>query len=384
MAPRPNFSKRPALYAGQVAIVFLGALGVLAGCSGDNGDAKAKAKRRAATHLVEVVPAAVENMRLSADREGTLRALREVKIFNQEEGRITRVVLHEGDRFRKGDILIRLDDALLKAEHDKAVATLKQEKLNVQRLATLYEKKLVSDETLTRAKTALAIAAAQERALKTRLGYMTLRAPFNGTVANVLIKDGDVAPKHTHLMTVVDPSSLVTDVQLSELMLPRLKRGDRAEVRIDALGDQVFVGEISRIYPAVDPQTRRGQIEVILDPVPDGARPGLFCRVSLLGEGAEQLVIPQAALRRDAKGEYVFVYVPDGKGEGVGKVRRADVRTGTRVADRIEVRDGLKNGESVVSKGFLGLSEGMTVRAVNLADIPAEKPAKKKKKDADA
>ena len=364
--------------------MVLAVFGLLAGTAGENSDAKAKAKRRAAAHLVEVVPAVVENLRLSANREGTLRALREVKIFNQEEGRITRVITREGDRFRKGAVLIRLDDALLKAEHDKAVATLKQEDLNVQRLSKLHEKKLVSDETLMRAQTARAVAVAQERALNTRLGYMTLRAPFDGTVATVLVKDGDVAPKHTHLMTVVDPSSLVTDVQVSELVLPRLRLGDRAEVRIDALGDQVFVGEISRVYPAVDPKTRRGQIEVTLKPVPEGARPGLFCRVSLLGEGSEQLVIPQAALRRDSKGEYVFVYVPDEKGNGVGKVRRADVSTGTRVADRIEVRDGLMSGEAVVAKGFLGLNEGMTVRAVNLPGEPAEKPGKKKKKDADA
>lgn len=375
----PQFcATRTAMASAVVAILVLG------GCSGENSDAKAKAKRRAAAHLVEVVSAAMENLRLSADREGTLRALREVKVFNQEEGRITRVVRREGDRIHKGTVLIRLEDALLRAEHDKAMASLKQEELNVQRLTTLHGKKLVSDDTLSRAQTALAVAAAQERVLRARLGYMTLRAPFDGTVAAVLIKDGDVAPKHTHLMTVVDPSSLVTDVQVSELVLTRLKLGDRADVRIDALGDRVFVGEITRVYPAVDPKTRRGQIEVTLAPVPEGARPGLFCRVSLFSDGTEQLVIPQAALRRDAKGEYVFVYVPDEKGDGIGKVRRADIHTGTRVADRIEVRDGLQRGEAVVAKGFLGLNAGMTVRAVNLPGQPSEKPANKKKKGGDA
>jgi len=375
-------------YWPSTPVVILGLLGMVAllsaGCSGDGNDAKAKAKRRSAAHLVEVVPASLENLRLTADREGTLRALREVKVFNQEEGRITKVIVREGDRIRKGSVLIRLDDALLRAEHDKAVATLKQEELNIQRHKKLHDKKLVSDETLTRAQTALAVAAAQERALKTRLDYMTLRAPFDGTVAAVMIKDGDVAPKHTHLMTVIDPSSLVTDVQISELVLPQVKLGDRAEVRIDALGDKVFVGEISRVYPAVDPKTRRGQIEVTLKPVPARARPGLFCRVSLFGDSAEQLVIPQAALRRDARGEYVFVYMPDEKGEGTGKVRRADISTGTRVADRIEVRDGLKRGEAVVAKGFIGLSEGMTVRPVNLPGQTPDKRGKKKKKDADA
>lgn len=102
---------------------------------------------------------------------------------------------------------------------------------------------------------------------------MTIRAPLASRVAARRVEPGDVAPKHTHLLTVVDPSVLVTDVQVSELVLPHLKQGDRAGVRIDALGQKVYPGEVLRIYPTIDPATRRGQIEVALKPVPPGADP---------------------------------------------------------------------------------------------------------------
>ncbi len=354
---------------------------LLSACSSDSSsDAAVKERKaRAAAHLVELATVASESLQFTAEREGTLRAIREVKIFNQEEGRVTAVLAHEGDTVKPGQVLIRLDDRLLRAELDKAVASLHQEKLNVERLERLMVKKLVSEDALTRARTSLEIARAQERALRTRVGYMTIAAPFLGKVAHRLIEPGDVAPKHTHLMTVVDPSALVTDVQISELMLPHLKVGDRAAVRIDALGDPLFPGAILRIYPTVDPATRRGQIEVALKPVPPGARPGLFCRVTLYSAGRRQVVIPYSALRRDDEGEFVFLYTPKNHDADNGRVRRAAVRSGLRLADKVAVQSGLAAGQRVVAKGFIGLVDGELVRPVTQPAL-RKAPTKGRKK----
>ncbi|MDH3320979.1 MAG: efflux transporter periplasmic adaptor subunit, partial [Betaproteobacteria bacterium] len=110
---------------------------------------------------------------------------------------------------------------------------------------------------------------------------------------------------------------------------------------------------------AIDPATRTGRVEVVLNPVPKGARPGQFCRVVLATGSREQLVVPLAALQRDVKGEFVFVYQPSG-----GTVQRTSVASGLRLADRVEIRDGLERGAQVVVKGFLGLSAGQRVKPV--------------------
>jgi len=281
------------------------ALVAVAGCGAESNSKPAPPGPR--VHLVELAAAEPGRLSYTADRAGSLRAVREVRIVNQEEGRLTEVRLREGDRVRAGEVLVRYDDRILRAELDKASATLGQAELDHQRARQLMEKGFVSEDAVSRAATALEIARAQVRLLEARVQHMTIAAPFDGVVARRLVEPGNVTPQHTHLLTVIDPSQLVTDVNVSELVMPYLSVGDQAQVRVDSLGEQLHPGKIVRIHPAIDPATRTGRVEVALNPVPKGARAGQFCRVELATGATEQLVVPIVALQRDVKGEVVYV-----------------------------------------------------------------------------
>jgi membrane fusion protein (multidrug efflux system) len=333
------------------------ALAVLAGCGAESNSKPAASAPR--LHLVELAKAEPGRLSYTADRAGSLRAVREVRILNQEEGRLTEVRVREGDRVKAREVVVRYDDRILRAELDKASATLNQAELDHERARQLKEKGFVSDDAVSRAATAREIARAQVRLLAARVQHMTIAAPFEGVVARRLVEPGNVTPQHTHLLTIIDPSQLVTDVNVSELVMPYLAVGDKAEVRIDALGEKLHLGKIVRIHPAIDPATRTGRVEVVLNPVPPGARAGQFCRVVLSTGASEQLVVPLAALQRDVKGEFVYVFQ-----EADGTVRRTGVATGLRLADRVEIRDGLERGAQVVVKGFLGLDAGKRVKPV--------------------
>ncbi len=319
------------------------------------------AKRERPPHLVAVAAVERETVRYSALRTGTLRARRTVRIFNQEEGRITELPHFEGDRVRAGQLLARIDDALLRAELEKATANRRQAEQEIKRLRQLASRNLASEDELTRAATALEVARAEESLLGTRIGYTAIRAPLQGVVTERLVEPGDAVPRYTHLLTLSDPASLITDVAVSELLLPNLKKGDEAAVRIDALGDRVFAGRIQRIHPTVDPRLRTATVEIALSPVPDGARPGQLCRVALELPGLEQRLVPFAAVRRDGEGEYVYRLA---EGSSVQRVR---VRSGLIFGDRISVAEGLTDGDQVVVKGFLGLSDGKRVEVVSAA-----------------
>lgn len=333
------------------------ALALLAGCGAESNSKPAASAPRA--HLVALAQAEPGRLSYTADRAGSLRAVREVRILNQEEGRLTEVRVREGDRVKAGEVLVRYDDRILRAELDKASATLGQAELDHERSRQLREKGFVSEDAVSRAATALEIARAEVRLLRARVQHMAIAAPFDGVVASRLVEPGNVTPQHTHLLTVIDPSQLVTDVNVSELVMPYLELGDRAEVRIDALGETLYPGRIVRIHPVIDPATRTGRVEVVLKPVPAGARPGQFCRVLLSTGSREQLVVPLVALQRDLEGEFVYVYEDSG-----GTVRRAGVATGLRLADRVEIRGGLERGARVVVKGFLDLAPGRRVKPV--------------------
>jgi RND family efflux transporter MFP subunit len=342
-----------------VALVALVAYLGAAGCGADSSSTPAPAAR---VHLVELAVAAPGKLTHAADRTASLRALREVRITNQEEGEIIEVAAREGEPVRRGQALVRYDDRILRAELDKAAAALKQAELDHLRNRQLKERGFVSEDAVSRAATGLEIARAEERLLRARLRHMVIEAPFSGVVSARHAEPGNVTPRHTHLLTVIDPSQLVTDVTVSELVLPDLRVGDPASVRIDALGEALHPGRIVRIHPSIDPLTRTGRVEVVLDPVPSGARPGQFSRVVISSGARERLLVPLAALRRDVDGEYVFVYQDD------GTVRRAPVASGLRLADKVEIRSGLEAGMPVVVKGFIGLAAGDKVKPVQGGD----------------
>jgi membrane fusion protein (multidrug efflux system) len=129
-------------------------------------------------------------------------------------------------------------------------------------------------------------------------------------------------------------------------------------VQIDALGDTGFPARIQRIYPDVDPSTRRGRVEIALSPVPPGARAGQLCRVTIRLPALEAISVPLGAVKRDNDGEYVFVL------DQQKRAHRVAVRTGTHLGVRVAILEGLRAGEQVVTKGFLDLKDGMTVQPV--------------------
>jgi RND family efflux transporter MFP subunit len=300
--------------------------------------------------------------RISNERTGTLSYARQVRIYNQEEGRITALPWFEGDRVEAGAEMLRLDDSLIRAELARAEAEVRQAQLDLQRITDLVAKKAASRDELARARTALEVVRAEASLQQTRLGYTRINAPFAGVVTERLVEPGDVAPRHSHLLSLADPQSLLTEVRASDLLLPHLKVGDPVSVRIDALGRGEHQGRILRIHPLIDPVTRLGVVEVLLEPVPKGARAGQFARVTLTSAAVPRLMVPFTALRRDRDGEYVFLMQD-------GKARRVAVRSGLRLADRIELLQGVEPGQQVIYRGFLGLTDGKPVKPV--APTPA-------------
>ncbi len=297
---------------------------------------------------------------MRAEHTGSLRARREVRIHTLEEGRISDLPFAEGDRIERGGIVARLDDTLLQGELAKARARRHQAEVDLERLAGLVERRLATPDEQARAQTTLEVARAEEALLKTRIGYTTIRAPFDGVISLRRAEPGDISQRHSHLPTLIDPDSLLFEAQLSELLIPSIGPGDRVAVRIDAIGGKVVAGQVERIHPTIDPRTRMGVVEIALAAPPVGARPGQLARVTLSATTRERLSVPFHALRRDSEGEHLYIYEPDS-----GKVARRSIRSGLRIADQVAILEGVQPGELVVSKGFLGLNHGMKVEVVN-------------------
>ena len=286
---------------------------------------------------------------------GSLQAVSTVRIFNEEVGRIINLPYYQGDAVEKDAILASIDGSLIQAELNKAEANLKQAKVDAKRINSLYRKKLASEDELARARTAVETTSAEVSLLQTRLNHTRIKAPFSGIISERLKETGDVVPVHSHILTIFDPAEIKIEVPVSELLLSNININDAVQVRIDALGEGQHPARVKRIFPTIDPQTRKGRMEIQLETIPDGARPGQLCRVTVDTRTTARRNIPFAAIRHDSQGEFVYRVTPD------NKVETVRVQTGILLGNQMEILEGLEIDDRVVVKGFIGLRDGKKI-----------------------
>jgi RND family efflux transporter MFP subunit len=343
----------------SIVVVLLFAT-VLVAC--DKEPQQRPSKRQPHVHVVEVQEAHITQVQSHLTATGTIEAATIVRLYNEVSGRITYLPNHEGDAVTQHSEVIGLDDELMQAELDKAVAQQQQAQLDYDRLKQLKPKQLASDEEVARAHTALDIATAEEKMQRTLLSKAVIRAPFDGVISERFFEPGDVVPLHSQIMTLIDPHSLQVKVQLSENWIPLIQQGDGVEISIDALGETRHPGRISRIFPTIDPDTRKGTVEVQFLPIPPGVRAGQLARVDMETRLRQRLVVPASAVHHDATGAYVYIVRDNDKGETT--TVKTYVQKGLQYDNLIAITGGLQVDDHIVIKGFIGLRDGKRVKVL--------------------
>lgn len=313
-------------------------------------------KHASPTHQVTTARAVYKEISIEKTLPSTLEAAREVQIFNQQPGLLTALNFYAGDQVKQNDVLANLDDAMIQANLNKALATFKQSELNLKRLNNLAKRKLASEDEIAKAQTALDIARADLKLNEIKLAHTKITAPFSGTISQRLTEPGNIVPLHSQILSLIDTSSLKAKIYVSELLLPLIQQNDQVKIKIDALGDQFFNGQVIRHYPTIDANTRRGIIEIILKPVPAGAVPGQLIRVSLKTVKKTRLMIPFDAVRHDSGGAYVYSIENN-------KAKKIHLRTGIQNQQEIEILQGITENSVVITNGFFGLKNNKPVSA---------------------
>jgi RND family efflux transporter MFP subunit len=288
---------------------------------------------------------------LTLERPGTLKYRHLLRIYNQEEGLLEHFPWFEGDPVSKGELLLELDTRKLRSEIRKAEADLKLKKRRLGRLEQLAKQNAASGDEVAEARTEVEVARAELELLHTRLEYTRAIAPFDGIVIRRLAEPGDALSRHTHLLTLADPASLVARFEAGAATLGDIAVGDKVTIR-RYQGE--YPGTIQRLFPTLDPVSRLGKVEAAFDALPQGARGGEYVRVELSTPPRERILVPFRALRRDRRGEHVYVV----KG---GKAWRQAVESGKRIGTEVEILQGLAPGQEVIVRGFLGLRNGTTI-----------------------
>lgn len=308
-------------------------------------------------------PAAVEVARASAMRieddavaVGSLRSKQGVMLRPEVSGRVARIGFADGQRVRRGQLLVQLDDTLQRAQMQQAQAQASIARTNLQRNRELLAQNFVSASAVDQSAAALEVAEAQVALASAQVERMRIVAPFDGVAGIATVNLGDYVKDGADLVNIEDASSMSVDFRLPERYLARLKAGQPVDVQVDALPGRSFQGRIDAIDSQIDAEGRALLVRARL-PNPKGElKAGMFARARTVFAVREQaVVVPEEALV-PLGGTQFLVKVVDGPS---GKVsQRLEARIGLRLPGRVEILEGLAAGDLVVTAGQARLMRG--------------------------
>jgi RND family efflux transporter MFP subunit len=305
---------------------------------------------------------------------GVIEAWNKINVTPDIGGKIARIYVEEGDRVEKGQLLAELDTRAVRLQLDQAQAALavaeanyNDAQKNMERMERLKKEDAASDQQYEKVKLAYEAADAQLKQARAavnlgryNLDVSLMKAPFSGIVASKNAEVGEVInpmmggfSPTSGVLTLMDFSRVKIEIDATQQDVARIKKGQTAQLRVTALPDRIFQGRVSIVNITADPASKKFKVEVTVDNPDLALRPNTFGEVTLeVSTHEHALVIPQMAVLEN---KYVFRVKDD------NTVERVELNLGLQNSDRIEVINGLKEGDLVVVEGNFGLEDGTQI-----------------------
>ena len=342
---------------------------VATGTTAPRAGASAPMAGASAARLAAVEAARVERMRLTDDAQavGSLRSRQSVMVRPEVSGRITQLNFRDGDRVRKGQLLVQLDDQLPRAQVQQSQAELSIAQANHKRNQELVAQGFISQRSVDESGANLEVARAKLALSQATAARLRITAPFDGITGIRTVNIGDYLKDGADIVNIEDLDAMFVDFRLPERYQSKVRRGLRAVVDLDALPGGKFSAVVQAIDPLVDANGRSVGIRGCIDNRQLQLRPGMFARVNLLfGERADATVIPEEAIVPQAGRQFVIKLNGDPAAE-TRTTQRVEVKVGLRQPGRVEILEGLQPGDTVVTTGQQRVQrDGMAVRVVEV------------------
>ncbi len=267
-------------------------------------------------------------------------------------GRIDKIFVEVGDRVTKGKVLVQMNENSLRQQK----AQLDNLKKSFERIDELYKVGGCSKSDWDAMKTQLDVA---QTGYDNLLENTQLISPINGVISARNYDSGDLYGG-LPVVTVQQITPVKMNINLSEVLFQKVKVGMPVKIKVDAYGDEEFVGKVSLIYPTIDPATHTFPVEIQLANSDSRVRPGMYARVTVNFGTNRHVVVPDEAIfRQQGSGNrYVYIYKD-------GKVKFSQVQIGRHFDNKYELLSGCEDGDQLATTGLSRLKDGMKVKVEN-------------------
>jgi RND family efflux transporter MFP subunit len=305
--------------------------------------------------LVETTVPEMHTFERSLNFLGTFEPIRQNTIGSDASGKVIQLNIEEGDRVGKGQMIAKIDDELLKLQLENAEVNIESQQKDDARNSNLVKENAISGIQLEKTKFGLRSAEIQRKQLQKQLRSTSITAPFSGVITKKMIDLGSVIGPGTPLVEITDISSLKLTVNVPERDILKFKLNQTVEVRADLYGDRVFKGKVSTLSIQAD-KSHNFKVQITVSNPKQELMAGMYGSVSLTNnQSRTALAIPRKALVGSSKQPQVYVVRN-------GKSLLTSFTAGTSDGEFIEVTNGLKKTDIIVSKGQVNLQHNSNVK----------------------
>ena len=324
---------------------------------------------------VEVARVAVATLSDDTRAVGSLRSRRGVVLRPEVSGRITQLNFTDGQRVRKGQVLVQFDDQLPQAQIQQSRAELSIAQAYQKRNQELVAQNFISQRSLDESAANLQVAQAKLALARATAARLTIVAPFSGIVGIRQVNVGDYLKDGSDIVNLEDIDAIYVDFRLPERYQGKVKRGQTAMLDIDALPGQRYAAQIQAIDPLIDASGRSIGVRGCVDNRAFKLRPGMFARVNaVFGVRDNASIVPEEAIIPQGGRQFVVKLLEGPTGQ-TRKSQRVEVKIGMRSQGGVEILEGLSPGDTVVRTGQQRIQkDGTVVTVVDLANAAPVRP----------
>lgn len=316
-------------------------------------------KKEAEVFEADAVMVKPEYLEDSISSTGTIRAYHEVNLSAEVSGKVTGLHINEGSLVKAGNLLVKVNDNHLQAEVVRLESNIKVLEETRERQYQLFERGGVTQEVYDNTLMQLNNLKAEFATVQAEIERTEVKAPFDGVVGLTYISDGAYVTPTTKIASLQNMDSVRVDFSVPERYSPDVNPGNEIQFSVQGI-DSLFTGRVIATEPQIDPRTRTLQVRAISNNEDKLLKPGAFANIKLiLNAYDEALTVPAVSLIPDGGDYKVFQYKN-------GKVNETYVKTGIRLRDRVQVKDGIAEGDTILINGLMQLNDSSDVKIKSL------------------
>jgi len=319
----------------------------------------AKANRQAT--LVTTVPIEKDKFQHFVEASGSVESRKNITLSAETMGNIERIYVTEGQDVRRGQLLLKLDDEILRNNIREVETSLDLANSVYQKRKNLWEKNIGTEVQYLEAKNNTESLQSKLATLRSQLKQANVTAPFSGSIDKVWVREGEMAQPGSPMIRMISMRDMYIEADLSESFVGKFEAGQPVMVKFPSL-DKEFESKITAVSKVIDENNRTFSVEIELPETDYMVKPNMISVVKLKDfEKNNAVIVPTNLIQMDKYGDYIYVMQ---NSDTLDIAKKIQIKKGKTYKNKTVVEEGLSGDELLIDDGFREVTDGNVVKEV--------------------